>query len=244
MGGEWVMIEIAVVEDDAEQAALLDAHIRRYAAENQLEAAVSVFSNAIAFLENYTASYHIVYMDIMMPMMNGMDAARLLREKDEKVILVFVTSMRQYAIQGYEVSAADFIVKPVSYSEFALKFTKLLDRVDRSREDALLLKSDNGFIRLDPRSVAYVEVKGHHCIYHTEDGEYRQYQTIKSAEATLAGYSFLRCNNYLLVNPAYVTRLEGLTVFVGDAALPISHPRRKAFTDALNRYMEGKPHVY
>lgn len=238
------MIEIAVVEDDAEQAALLDAHIRRYAAENKLDVTVAVFSNAIAFLENYTASYQIVYMDIMMPMMNGMDAARLLREKDEKVILVFVTSMRQYAIQGYEVSAADFIVKPVTYSEFALKFTKLLDRIDRIPQDDLFLKTDNGFIRLAPRNVAYVEVKGHHCIYHTEDGEYRQYQTIKSAEAALTGYSFHRCNNYLLVNLAFVTKLEGMTVFVGDASLPISHPRRKAFTDALNHFMEGKKYVH
>lgn len=234
------MIEIAIVEDDAEQSALLDSHIRQYAAEHRIAVSVSVFSNAISFLENYTAAYHIVYMDIMMPMMNGMDASKLLREKDDKVILVFVTSMRQYAIQGYEVDAADFIVKPVAYPEFALKFTKLLGRLEQQQPADLLLKTETGFIRLSPREISYVEVKGHHCVYHTASGEYRQYQTIKSAEAALGKHGFLRCNNYLLVNLAQVTRIDGMTVFVGDAELPMSYPRRKAFTEAAGRFTETK----
>ena len=116
------MIGIAIVEDNREQAASLETYIKTYAAEHRLAVSVSVFHDPITFLEKYS-KFHIVYMDIMMPMLNGMDAAKLLREKDEKVVLIFVTTMRQYAIQGYEVSATDFIVKPVTYPEFALKFT-------------------------------------------------------------------------------------------------------------------------
>ena len=102
------MIDIAIVEDNREQAAALESHIKTYAADHKLSVSVSIFYEPITFLEKYSP-FHIVYMDIMMPMLNGMDAARLLREKDEKVILIFVTTMRQYAIQGYEVAASDFI---------------------------------------------------------------------------------------------------------------------------------------
>lgn len=232
------MIEIAIVEDNKEQAALLEAHIKRYASEHKTSVSVSVFYNVITFLEKYTAAYHIVYMDIMMPMMSGIDAAKLLREKDGKVILIFVTSMRQYAIHGYEVEATDFIVKPVTYPEFALKFTKNLSRLERERPSDVLIKTETGFVRLLPSDIAYVAVKGHHCFYHTTKGEYRQYQTIKSAETALGKHGFMRCNNDLLVNLSYVTKIDGMHVVVNGDELPISYPRRKAFTAAVMQFME------
>ncbi len=233
------MIDIAIVEDDRKQAASLEAHIKTYAAEHKLDVSVSLFYDAITFLEKYSA-FHIVYMDIMMPMLNGMDAAKLLREKDEKVILIFVTTMRQYAIQGYEVAATDFIVKPVAYPEFALKFTKVLSRFDWETSADIFIRTENSFVRLSPDDIHYVEVKGHHCIYHTASGEYRQYQTMKSAEAALREHSFVRCNNFLLVNLTHVDRVEGMTAYVGGDTLQISHPRRKAFSEAFARYMEGR----
>ena len=94
-------------------------------------------------------------------------------------------------------------------------------------------------MRLAPKDILYVEVKGHHCIYHTLNGEYRQYQTMKSAESALSGQCFVRCNNFLLVNLAHVDRIEGMTAYVGGSALQISHPRRKAFSEAFSQYMGG-----
>ena len=233
------MIDIAIVEDNREQAAALEGHIKAYAADHKLSVSVSIFYEPITFLEKYSP-FHIVYMDIMMPLLNGMDAAKLLREKDEKVILIFVTTMRQYAIQGYEVAASDFIVKPISYPEFALKFTKVLTRLEYVMPPDVLVRTDTSFVRLSPRDIRYVEVKGHHCVYHTASGEYRQYQTMKSAESALSGQDFVRCNNFLLVNLAHVDRIDGMNVIVGGQPLQISHPKRKAFTDAFVRFMETR----
>ena len=78
------MIRIAIVEDDKEQAAVLESHIRQYANEHQNAVTVSVFFNVITFLEKYQAEFDIIFMDIMMPMMNGMDASRMLRQKDDR----------------------------------------------------------------------------------------------------------------------------------------------------------------
>lgn len=233
------MINIAIVEDNREQAAALESHIKTYASDHKLSVSVSIFYEPITFLEKYSP-FHIVYMDIMMPMLNGMDAAKLLREKDEKVILIFVTTMRQYAIQGYEVAASDFIVKPISYPEFALKFTKVLTRLEYVMPPDVLVRTDTSFVRLSPRDIRYVEVKGHHCVYHTASGEYRQYQTMRSAESALSGQDFVRCNNFLLVNLAHVDRIDGMNVIVGGEPLQISHPKRKAFTDAFVRFMETR----
>ena len=234
------MLGIAIVEDDREQAALLETHIKRYAAERQLVVSVSVFYDAVTFLEKYTQGYQMIFMDIKMPMLDGMDAARFLRERDQKVVLVFVTTMRQYAIQGYDVDAADFIVKPVNYPEFALKFTRLLGKVERPEAVSpdVFIKTENSFVRLALSDIVYVEVKGHYCVYHTASGEYRRYQTLKNAEASLPSRSFARCNNFLLVNLEHVSRIDGMSVFVEGEELQISHPKRKAFVEAFSQFME------
>lgn len=235
------MLGIAIVEDDREHAALLESFIHQYSEERHILVSVNSFHDAVTFLDQYKAAYQIVFMDIMMPMLDGMEAARLLRRKDSTVVLVFVTTMRQYAVQGYEVDACDFLVKPVTYPEFALKFTRILSKVPADvSSNEVFLKTENSFVRLASRDILYVEVSGHYCIYHTVNGDYRRYQTMKSAESSLPADSFARCNNYLLVNLAHVTRMDGMEVRVGDTPLPVSYPRRKAFADAVGRYMESR----
>ena len=139
------MVNIAIVEDDAQQAVQLETALKRYSEEFRTPLKTAVFYNAMSFLGKYTAEYDIIFMDILMPMMNGMDAARILREKDEKVMVIFVTNMQQYAIQGYEVGAFDFILKPVSYPEFKLKFTRALSKLMPQKKAAsVLIKSESG----------------------------------------------------------------------------------------------------
>ena len=94
------MLNIAIVEDDTQQAAQLESALKTYGSEYGVLLSVTIFHSALAFLGNYSAKYDIVFMDIMMPMLNGMDASHILREKDEHVMIIFVTSMQQFAVQG------------------------------------------------------------------------------------------------------------------------------------------------
>lgn len=237
------MLRIAIVEDEAEASAQLESAVKQYSAEYNVPVQVHIFSSAITFLDKYAGELDLIFMDIMMPMLNGMDAAHVLREKDSKVMLVFVTSMTQYAIQGYEVSAADFIVKPVKYPQFKLKFTRLLDRLQadpRKKQPDIMIKTDNGIVRVLPRNITYVEVRAHHCIYHTRNGDYRQYQTMKSVAEILEPVGFAKCNNYLLLNLSQVTRVSGMSVYIAGEELPISHPRKNEFISKFSAYSESK----
>lgn len=234
------MLNIAIVEDDTQQAAQLESALKTYGSEYGVLLSVTIFHSALAFLGNYSAKYDIVFMDIMMPMLNGMDASHILREKDEHVMIIFVTSMQQFAVQGYEVGAFDFIVKPIRYPEFKLKFTRALRKLlPEKKSVSIMLKTDAGVIRLSPSQIVYVEVQQHHCLYHTTLGNYRQYQTMKNAESQLEGCGFARCNNFLLVNLAYVTRIEGMNVYVNDTVLQISNPRKKAFWEQFSQFIGG-----
>ena len=145
------MYTIAIVEDDKTQAASLKEYLLRYAAENGEAFAVKTFSNAVIFLENYTAVYDVVFMDIKMPYLNGIAAAHKLRELDKGVLLFFITSLTQYAIRGYEVDALNYIVKPVEYNEFALKFKKAVDRLAEKKSGELLVPRTWGIRKYLPR---------------------------------------------------------------------------------------------
>ena len=124
------MIRIALIEDESEAKDLFMTNLDRYSKEHGVEFTVAHFCNAMTFLESYKPVYDIVFMDIKMPDMNGLDAAHRLRQLDPSVILIFLTNLSQYAVRGYEVNALDFIVKPISYYVLVLKLERALHRLE------------------------------------------------------------------------------------------------------------------
>lgn len=231
------MINIAIVEDEAEHSNLLKHCLSRYAEEKKESFNIRTFSNGVSFLEPYSADYDIVFMDIKMPYMDGMTCAHKLREIDKNVILIFITSMRQYAIQGYEVEAFHYLIKPLQYFDFALKLTKAIERTGKSTGTVdIIVNTETGFKKIPPSAIKFVEVKNHHCEYNTTEGIFRQYQQLKAAENALKDFGFIKCNNYCLVNLAFVTEIDGSTAVVGDARLDISRPRKRDFTDKFTEF--------
>ncbi len=113
------MIRIAIVEDEPVASETLKNMIIKFMAENAASAEFDVaeFSDAETFLDNFR-EYEVIFLDIQMGGMSGMDAAREIRKRNEKVLIVFVTNMAQYAVESYEVEAYDFILKPLSYGNF------------------------------------------------------------------------------------------------------------------------------
>ena len=202
---------------------------------------MSYYGDAEAFLAGYDPECDIVFMDIQLPDMSGMDAARALRAVDSEVTLVFVTSMVQYAVSGYEVSALDFIVKPVSYPNFAMKMKRVLRerRLRAPRSDELSLSGEGGVRRVSVSSVKYIEVVGHHLIFHTFDGDADVCGALGEMEKTLAGKGFSRCNNCYLVNLRHVSEIRPASCIVGGEEVQISRRRRKAFMDDLTAYVGG-----
>ncbi|MBR1686198.1 MAG: response regulator transcription factor [Clostridia bacterium] len=231
-------IRVAVVEDDPKAASTLESHLERYGQENALQFRVKTYSNPLQFLEPYSADYDLVYMDIQMPMMNGMDAAHALRDIDPKVALVFVTNLTQYAIEGYQVNAMDYILKPVNYYDFALKLTRILERIPGHEGEDILVPTEIGNVRIRIDSIHYVEVQGHHLIYHTARGEYTQYSSMNRVEPMLTEHGFAKCNNCYLVNLGFVEGIRGYTVTVAGEELKISQPRKKQFQKSFEEYLK------
>lgn len=230
-------MKIAIVEDDNIAANILTEYLNRYAGTYSEHFDISRFASAESFLYKYVPQFDLVFMDIELPGINGMDACRELRKTDAAVTIVFVTNMAQYACNGYEVDALDFIVKPISYADFSLKLKKAVKVVKTNAEVDVLVPKAGGFSRVSSSRLMYVEVMGHTIKYHLTDSVLEARGSLAEVEKILSGCGFLRCNNCFLVNPRYIVSVHGFTVKVGDESLPISQPRKKEFMSRLTEYL-------
>ena len=129
-------IRIGVVEDDPASCQLVLDYLNRYQQENGEQFTVSVFDDGARIVEKYTPVYDILLLDIEMSEMDGMAAARRIRERDDKVVIVFITAAPQYAISGYEVRALSYLLKPLPWFAFSQELKKSIDMVRRNGDDS------------------------------------------------------------------------------------------------------------
>ena len=164
-----IVVNVIIVEDNPADASVLSNMLARYSAENGVQFRTAVYGDAYAFLESYRADADVIFMDIELPGMNGMEAAKRLRETDTSVSLMFVTNMAQFAVNGYEVDALDFIVKPIIWEQFRLKLGRALSRTGLAGDVVLPVKTADGFVSVPASRLKYVEVMGHRLVYHGRD---------------------------------------------------------------------------
>lgn len=234
------MLRIAVVDDEREQRVLLESCLHRYEQENSQHFLISLFEDAQDFLRQDPGDFEIVLLDIQMPGLDGMTVARQLRQRNQHLVLIFITNMVQFAVEGYAVDAMDFIVKPVSYYRLASSITKALGRLRTEQGVPLVLHTKEGTYRLDSARVHYIEMLNHHTIFHTEDGVFDTTGSLKKLEQQLASQPFARCNSGYLVNLRYVRSVEGSDVVVGGDRLQISRTRRKVFLQQMSEFFGGQ----
>lgn len=236
------MIDIAYAEDEAGAAEEMRSLIAEYQEKASETLKLSCFPDGLAFLEQAEKeAFDIVLLDIDMPGIDGMEAARRLRRRDSSTVLIFVTNMAQFAVQGYEVAALDFIVKPIRRAEFFPKLDRAVAAVTRSRGIEITLRTPSGLVRFPCATLSYVEVFRHTLVYHTEGGTFECRGSLADEETRLAPYGFARCGKSFLVNMAQIRRVDRYELeLLSGETLEISHPRRKAFMECLARYLGEK----
>ena len=233
------MIHIAIVEDEEEIATQIKEYIFRFMRENDLTYSVNWFSSAESFLFTNINEFDIILLDIQLPNMDCYSMAKNVREINSFVTIIFVTSLAQYALKGYEVGALDFMVKPVTYYNFALKFHRAINSLKKNLDDTLSIHSKTQMNVVKVSDIYFVEIVKHTVSYHTKKGIFTTTGTMKKVCEQLAKFPFSLCNQCYLINLKHVMQVNNNVVIVANHSLSISRPRKKEFMHDLNEYLSG-----
>lgn len=234
------MYHILIVEDEPAAADKLKAALSRYGKEHNEKFQVSWVRSALALDANATAP-DLIFMDIDLPGSNGLDAAIELRERDRATPLIFVTNLAQYAVRGYQAEALDFIVKPFTYGNFAMRMDRAMQVMRRNTERSLTVRSRDG-LRIFPASeLVCIEVKGHDLMYTlASDEEVPVRGSLVKAEPELGGTPFLRISSGCVINMAHVRGVRDAAVkLTGGHVTWISRANKRRCLDAIARYLGG-----
>ena len=232
---------IVIVEDDRDCANKLSIFIDQFFHNAGLPFSLKTYNSSLEALEKRTGFEDLYFLDIDLPHLNGMDLAKKIREKDEKVVIIFCSNLAQFALKGYQVGAFDYIVKPFDYSNIAHRLSRVLN-VDLHRQSKkIVLKvasSENVVISHD--SIVYIEKERNYLVFHTAKDDYWVRGSLHEYEKILPKDLFSYSKKGVYVNLSYVEKTTGDTVIVCGEELPLARQRKKAFIEELFGFFDRK----
>ena len=231
-------MKVAIIEDNQEALDYYLEYINRYQKEEKVKIELFTYENGADLLKDYNKDFHVIFLDIGLPIMNGLEVANKIREVDESVLIVFVTNLPQYAIEGYKVNALDFLLKPVTYSDFQIEMKKIERNLKLKKKNYLVLNLKGIVHKIPFLSIIYVEIIHHDIVIHTDSNDYKFRGSLKSIEENLDQQLFSRCNNCYLVNLNYVESIDkNMVILTNNKELLISRNRRKPFLDDFTVFL-------
>lgn len=200
-------IQIAIVDDEAIQADTMTSLISQAAEDIKQTVQITAFSSGEAFLfevEDYP-DLDMVFLDIEMKQVDGLEVAKKIRELDLEMTIVFATAFAEYAVQGYEVQAMDYLLKPIEVDKIARVLQRHLDK-HPSIKETITLDTTEGVFKTVMDDIVYVEVNKRECEIHLVHQTVTVNRTLRELSDEL-NEDFAQTHRSYLVNVKHINRL-------------------------------------
>lgn len=235
-----MFMRISICDDEKIFLDTIYQDVRKILDELDVNFSVNLYQTGKDFLEAYTKNpeVDIVFMDILLGSENGYQIASKIRASNQKIKIIFLTSITKYAFKGYEIGASRYLLKPISASKLKEVLIKTIDEVRRSNNEYIIEKNDNGIYKIFMDDIVYIETFGRNTIIHTINQDIKSYQTMKNHLLRL-NTMFVRCHAGIIINLEYVVEMRKDSIKMQSGSIvPLSKNRKYEVKEALTSYFK------
>ena len=239
-----MIIRIALCDDDDRQLAQIQTFLREYSARHPgADLTVTAFSSGAALLEHVRSRgvFDLYLLDIIMPGENGIELGLGIRESDRGGQIIYLTTSPEFALDSYQVSAADYLLKPFDINILSQTLEKAVNRFRQEHQAYITVKTREGLRRLPVRSIMFSELAGRCVQYSLSDGALVKSTSVRGSfqsaiKPLLEHRCFVLCATSFLVNLSFVEMIETSGLRLTDGRMiPLSRSLR---TEVTGRWMD------
>ncbi|MDO4301879.1 MAG: LytTR family DNA-binding domain-containing protein [Clostridia bacterium] len=227
-------MNIAIIDDMITDCNNLTNLISEILHNKDIDCNIYSYTKVLEFLE-CDIKFDAVFMDILMPDKTGMETARELRKTKSEVPIIFVTTEKSFALEGYEVQAFDYIIKPVDINRLKVILNRLTKLYNNPR--SIVIRKNRQRIEIPVKDIIYAEARGHNVDIFTTNEIYTAYMSFKELTSLFANEKHFKvCNRGILINFERIKRLQD-NYFVTDSGVNVQISRSKA-AEMKNEYVK------
>ncbi len=236
------MLRIAICDDDKADRERINGYVAEYLEEKEIRAEVKIFDHPdklIQECENFRPQVYLL--DIVMPMVTGIQAARELRWNQPDAQIIFATSESSYALESFDVNPINYILKPVDKAKLFSTLDLALSRVQADDARSITVKVKGGLRALRLDDIMYIDYRNHVVSYHMADGETVSTPTLRIGfseymDENHSDQDFIRCHESISVNLAAIDKLTKTDITLRNKEMvPVSKSR---YTEVADKYMD------
>ena len=229
-----MILRCAIVDDEPLALELLKSYVEK----TPFLKFVRSFSSAIqAMKEMPDLKIDLLFLDIQMPDLNGMEYSKMV---DANTRIVFTTAFEQYAIDGYRVNALDYLLKPISYADFLQSANKARQWFElickEGNRNSIFVKSDYKLVQIELKDIIYIEGLKDYVKIYTESSSkpIMSLMSMKAMEELLPSSYFMRVHRSFIVQKDKIKIVDRGRIVFGKTYIPVSDSYKQAFQDFLN----------
>lgn len=231
------MINIGICDDELHYRVNIKDMLGDILSTYSINYKIYEFSSGEELLSNYPKDLDILIMDIQMKIINGMDTARKIREFDQNLEIIFMTSFSEFMQEGYEVKSYRYILKPISERKISRNILPCINEIMKKKNNYLTINVKNYVDRIKIDSIVYIETDRPNILIYTNDNKYTTKMSISKIDKILREHGFFRCHNSYIVNLKLVESMNSNTLKIGEKYIPISKYRVKELKLALTNIL-------
>lgn len=232
------MVIIAICDDEKETQILLENHLNKILTDINKEYKIQKYSSGEELLKSELNHIDILLLDIQMGQINGMDTARKIREVNNNMEIIFITSLIDYVQEGYEVRAYRYLLKPLELEELKKHVLKCIKEIEKNKNQYILIKNKSNTYKIYSNEIKYIEVQKKNMLIHTINKDFDARYSLEKIEKDLNVEGFVRCHKSFIINLNYVENIKSnVAILDSDEEVPISRYRHKDVKEKFLKFL-------